>query len=200
MGTAKIVVSLDGTVMQELELSKDRITIGRRPYNDVILNSPSISGEHAMITTMLNECVLEDLNSTNGTYVNGQPVKKHFLQNNDVIELVKFRIQYFDGKHTAQVSSSAASTADAVAGIASLLVLNGANAEQALRITKDVTTLGRAGVQVATISRTAAGFMIAQVEGPSPLVNGQAAAPTGHTLFDGDVIDLSGTQIEFSTR
>ena len=79
MGTAKIIVSMDGEVVRELDLSQERISIGRRPYNDIVLDSPSISGEHAVIVTAHKESILEDLNSTNGTYVNGQLIKKHFL-------------------------------------------------------------------------------------------------------------------------
>ena len=53
-----------------------------------------MSGEHAVIVTILNDSFLEDLGSTNGTMVNGKPIKKHFLQNNDVIELGKYKLKY----------------------------------------------------------------------------------------------------------
>ncbi|HEY8102336.1 MAG TPA: FHA domain-containing protein [Burkholderiaceae bacterium] len=91
---AKIVLSMDGVVLQEMMLSKERITIGRRPHNDLIIDNSAISAEHAVIVTMLNDAFLEDLNSTNGTRINGQPIKKHFLKNNDVIELAKYKIRF----------------------------------------------------------------------------------------------------------
>ena len=89
---AKLILSMDGLVLKELPLAKERTTIGRKPHNDIQIDNLAISGEHAVIVTILNDSFLEDLNSTNGTYVNGQPIKKHFLQNNDVVELGKYRL------------------------------------------------------------------------------------------------------------
>jgi pSer/pThr/pTyr-binding forkhead associated (FHA) protein len=75
-------------------LTKERTTIGRKPHNDIQIDNLAVSGEHAVIVTILNDCFLEDLGSTNGTLVNGNPVKKHFLQNNDVVELGKYRLKF----------------------------------------------------------------------------------------------------------
>jgi hypothetical protein len=91
---AKLILSMDGLVLKEIGLNKERTTIGRKPHNDIQIDNLAISGEHAVIVTILNDSFLEDLNSTNGTYVNGQPIKKHFLQNNDVVELGKYRLKY----------------------------------------------------------------------------------------------------------
>ncbi|HZR03726.1 MAG TPA: FHA domain-containing protein [Burkholderiales bacterium] len=91
---AKLILSLDGAPLREYPLSKERTTIGRKPHNDVVIDNLAVSGEHAMIMTILNDSFLEDLGSTNGTLVNGQPIKKHFLQNNDVIELGKYKLKY----------------------------------------------------------------------------------------------------------
>jgi pSer/pThr/pTyr-binding forkhead associated (FHA) protein len=91
---AKLVLSMDGLVLKEIPLTRERTSIGRKPHNDIQIDNLAISGEHAVIVTVLNDSFLEDLNSTNGTYVNGQPIKKHFLQNNDVVELGKYRIKY----------------------------------------------------------------------------------------------------------
>ena len=91
---AKLILSMDGLVLKEITLSKERMTIGRKPHNDIQIDNLAISGEHAVLVTILNDSFLEDLSSTNGTYVNGQSVKKHFLQNGDVIELGKYRLKY----------------------------------------------------------------------------------------------------------
>lgn len=91
---AKLILSLDGMVLREYPLTKERTTIGRKPHNDVVIDNLAVSGEHAMIMTILNDSFLEDLGSTNGTLVNGQPIKKHFLQNNDVVELGKYKLKY----------------------------------------------------------------------------------------------------------
>jgi pSer/pThr/pTyr-binding forkhead associated (FHA) protein len=93
---AKLILSMDGLVLKEIQLAKERTTIGRKAHNDIQIDNLAISGEHAAIVTILNDSFLEDLNSTNGTYVNGQPIKKHFLQHNDVVELGKYRLKYIN--------------------------------------------------------------------------------------------------------
>ena len=91
---AKLVLSMDGLVLKEIPLNKQRMTVGRKAHNDVQIDNLAISGEHCAVTTILNDSFLEDLNSTNGTYVNGQPVKKHVLEPRDIIELGKYRLKY----------------------------------------------------------------------------------------------------------
>src|SRR5487761_1926881 len=91
---AKLILSMDGLVLKEIPLAKERITIGRKPHNDIQIDNLAVSGEHAVIVTILADSFLEDLGSTNGTFVNGKTVKKHFLQNNDVIELGKYKLKY----------------------------------------------------------------------------------------------------------
>ena len=91
---AKLILSLDGQVIKEFTLTKERSTIGRKPHNDIQIDNLAVSGEHAIIMTILNDSFLEDLGCTNGTLVNGQPVKKHFLQNNDVVEIGKYKLKY----------------------------------------------------------------------------------------------------------
>jgi pSer/pThr/pTyr-binding forkhead associated (FHA) protein len=91
---AKVILSVEGVMVKEIPLARERTTIGRKPNNDIRIDNLAISGEHAAIITMLNDSFLEDLDSTNGTYVNGRPVKKHFLQDGDVIELAKYRLKY----------------------------------------------------------------------------------------------------------
>jgi len=91
---AKLILSLDGQLIKEFTLTKERSTIGRKPHNDVQIDNLAVSGEHAIIMTILKDSFLEDLGSTNGTLVNGQPVKKHFLQDNDVVEIGKYKLKY----------------------------------------------------------------------------------------------------------
>ncbi len=93
---AKLILSMDGLVLKEISLSKERTTIGRKPHNDIQIDNLAVSGEHAVIVTILNDSYLEDLGSTNGTLVNGAPIKKHFLQPNDVIELGKYKLKYIN--------------------------------------------------------------------------------------------------------
>jgi hypothetical protein len=91
---AKLILSMDGLVLKEIPLTKERTSVGRKPHNDIQIDNLAISGEHAVIVMILNDAFLEDLNSTNGTYVNGQPVKKHVLKDNDVVELGKYRLKF----------------------------------------------------------------------------------------------------------
>jgi hypothetical protein len=91
---AKLILSMDGLVLKEIPLTKERLTIGRKPHNDIQIDNLAISGEHAAIVTILNDSFLEDMNSTNGTLVNGQAIKKHFLRNLDVVELGKYKLKY----------------------------------------------------------------------------------------------------------
>ncbi|MBU1235728.1 MAG: FHA domain-containing protein [Gammaproteobacteria bacterium] len=91
---AKVILSVDGVTLKEFPLVRERTSIGRKAQNDIRIDNLAVSGEHAAIITMMNDSFLEDLDSTNGTYVNGRQVKKHFLQDGDVIELAKYRITY----------------------------------------------------------------------------------------------------------
>lgn len=91
---AKLTISKGGMQIETVEITKERTSIGRRPENDVVMDHPAISGHHAAIVTIVQDAFLEDLNSTNGTWVNGQSIKKHFLQNGDVIELGKFQLEF----------------------------------------------------------------------------------------------------------
>ena len=91
---AKLILSMETTMLKEIPLTKERTTIGRKPHNDIQIDNLAISVEHAVVITILNDSFLEDLGSTNGTFVNGQSVKKHFLQNGDTIELGKYRLKF----------------------------------------------------------------------------------------------------------
>src|SRR4051812_12499788 len=90
----KMIVSIDGVVIKEVQLTKDRTTLGRRPYNDIVIDNLAVSGEHAVLAMSGAEVYLEDLNSTNGTYINGKAVKKQLLANNDTVEIGKYKIKF----------------------------------------------------------------------------------------------------------
>src|SRR2546429_5083563 len=103
---AKLILSMDGLVLKEIALTKERTTIGRKPHNDIQIDNLAVSGEHAVIVTILQDSFLEDLGSTNGTVVNGQPIKKHFLQNSDIIELGKYKLKYVNEAVTGQAKAA----------------------------------------------------------------------------------------------
>ncbi len=94
--TAKMILSLDGAVLQECPLDRERMTIGRKDDNDIVINNLAVSSHHAAIITIMNDSFIEDLDSTNGMMVNGEAVKKRFLQNNDLVEIGKYKLKYIN--------------------------------------------------------------------------------------------------------
>ncbi|MDE1921827.1 MAG: FHA domain-containing protein [Gammaproteobacteria bacterium] len=95
---ARLMLSLDGQVLAEYNMNKERYTIGRLPDNDIRIDNPAVSGHHSLIINILNDSFLEDLNSTNGTYVNGKLIKKHAMQHGDVITVGHHQLRFVDGQ------------------------------------------------------------------------------------------------------
>ena len=276
---AKLILSVDGQVLKEYQLSKERTLIGRKPHNDIPIDNLAVSGEHAAIITILNDSFIEDLGSTNGTMVNGKPVKKHFLQNNDVVEIGKHKLKYFNDAPTAATAAdfektmiirnpakaapppvadksmgdtqtnlkalatepprptptpaappapapaaaspvvtsppapaparpatpapaAAPAPAPAAGGTplreAAIQVLSGAAAGRTLDLTKNLTTIGKPGLQVAVITKRPNGYFITHVEGATfPTLNGASMGGQAHALGDHDLIEIAGVKMEF---
>ncbi len=191
----KMIVSLDDIVIKEVQLTKDRTALGRRPYNDIVIDNLAVSGEHAVLQMSGHDVYVEDLNSTNGTYVNGKAVKKHLLQNGDFVEIGKYRIQFSN-----EVSPAAANAAPAQSS-AAIKVMTGAAAGREVALLKVVTTLGKPGIAVAVITNRAGSFVIAHVEGSKPtLLNGAPIGTEPVALRSGDQLELAGTQMQFVQR
>ena len=102
----KMIVSIDGVVIREVQVTKDRTSVGRRPYNDVVIDNLAVSGEHAVLQMSGNEVYLEDLNSTNGTFVNGKAVKKQLLNDSDMVEIGKYKIKYVNEASSGAVDKA----------------------------------------------------------------------------------------------
>jgi FHA domain len=168
---AKLILSMDGLVLKEIPLSKERTTIGRKAHNDIQIDNLAVSGEHAVIVTILNDSFMEDLGSTNGTLVNGNPVKKHFLQNNDVIELGKYKLKF--------IQEAGAQPAAAAADFEKTMVLR----PSAMKAAADqAKAAGGTGAQAAQAARQAALQAVgtaAQAAGiaEKPATPGAAAVP-----------------------
>ncbi|HKB58404.1 MAG TPA: FHA domain-containing protein [Gallionellaceae bacterium] len=240
---AKLILSMDGAVLKEYVLNKERMTIGRKSHNDVVIDNLAVSGEHAAIVTILNDSFLEDLDSTNGVMVNGTQVKKHFLQNNDVIEIGKYKLKYLNDQPsqttaadfertmvlrapakkpeaaptpmaqtqtqgrvteaTGKFPEMADTTAQhPVSGggspAAAVQILTGPNAGKELELVKNLTTLGKPGLQVAVLTRRPNGYFITHVEGATyPVLNGAQLDEHPHQLKDHDIIELAGIKMEF---
>lgn len=215
----KMIVSIDEVVIKEVQLTKDRTTFGRRPYNDVVIDNLAVSGEHAVVLMSGADVVVEDLNSTNGTYVNGRAVKKQLLQNGDTIELGKYKVRYLsdaaqdaadapavplarpsvpNGAPTGFGDSGLADNLDTQIHPASIRVLSGPAAGREVQLNKVVTTVGRPAVAVAAITKRHQGYVVHHVEGGgSPSLNGNPISVDPVPLRNGDVIELAGTRIQF---
>ncbi len=216
----KMIVSIDGVVIKEVQLTKDRTSLGRRPYNDIVIDNLAVSGEHAVLQMTGSEVHVEDLNSTNGTYVNGKAVKKQLLQNSDTLEIGKYKIKYVNEvadagfEKTMMIKSGSAGLAAAVAPApaavpvaaavsgavpnAAIKVMSGAAAGREVPLVKVVTTIGKPGVAVAAITKRPHGFVIAHVEGANrPSLNGMPIGAEPVVLKNGDLLELAGTQMQF---
>ena len=219
----RLILSMDGLVLKEIPLNKENLTIGRRPSNDIQIDNLAISGEHARIVTILDDSFLEDLDSTNGTLVNGQPISRHVLKNNDVIELGKYKLKFMseaavgEFDNTAQLRAAGLSTEPepertfADTQIMSprpvappppiprvtIRLLNGPNAGKAVELAKLLTTLGKPGVQVAVISRRSEGVFLTHVEGARfPTVNNSEIGGEAFLLRNKDIVEIAGIRIE----
>ena len=225
----KLVVSLDGVVIKDVQITKDKTTLGRRPYNDIVIDNLAVSGEHAVLQMLGNDVFIEDLNSTNGTYINGKAIKKQLLAHNDTVEIGKYKIKYLveegsDYEKTMIMRQGSVGMAtgvphtpynqtspmpnlaspgqhhgtSATAVAASIKVLSGAAAGKSVTLTKVVTTVGKPGVQVASITKRPTGYVLAHVEGAQrPSINGVALVTDTAPLSNGDLIELAGTQMQF---
>jgi pSer/pThr/pTyr-binding forkhead associated (FHA) protein len=205
---SKLVVSLDNVIIKDVLISKDRTTLGRRPYNDIVIDNLAVSGEHAVLLAVGEDVFIEDLNSTNGTYINGKAIKKQLLSHNDTVEIGKYRIKFLsedvgDYEKTMVLRPGAFAphvpAQPAVSTLpASIKVLNGGAAGREVLLTKVVTTVGKPGTQVASITKRPTGYVLSHVEGANrPSVNGDGLVAEVHALKNGDIIELAGTQMQF---
>jgi FHA domain len=215
---AKIIVSLDDTLIKVVPLNKDRMTLGRRPYNDIVVDNLAVSGEHAALQVIGRDYFIEDLNSTNGTYINEQKIKRQILKNGDTIEIGKYSIKYVLDGANAQVSTTAPSL-DATDNDAELLseekkplfeqtkfaeayvaikILSGASSGKELPLVKVVTTIGKPGEAVIAITKRPKSYMVAHVEGAiRPSLNGVSFGIDAVPLKNGDLFELAGTAMQF---
>ena len=198
----KMIVSIDGVVIKEVQLTKDKTTLGRRPYNDIVIDNLAISGEHAVFEVQGSQVYLEDMDSTNGTYVNGKAAKRLLLQHGDLIDVGKYKIKFDDqSEASASAPSGQAPTKLSdlpVSATAFIKGLTGAAAGREVPLSKMVTTVGKPGVAVAAITRRHGGFFVHHVEGAgNPTLNGAPFGVEPTALKNGDVIELAGTQMQF---
>ena len=187
----KLLLSTASQHLRQIVIDKPRLTIGRRPYNDIMLDDLTVSGEHALLLTRAGASVIEDLRSRNGTLVNDEPVIQRALLDGDRIEIGIYRLQYVieplipEGDRPPEWACVEALSGDAIGKV--------------IAIDRAIVSLSNASGQVAVISRRKNGFFITHLEGTTfPLVNGESTGLISRLLRADDLIELAGTIFRFS--
>lgn len=201
----QLIVSVEGVEIKHEYLQKDRTTLGRSPDNDIVLENMVVSGHHCVFELRgLADVFIEDLRSTNGTYINGKMVKRQRLHDGEVIAIGNFRIQFLEATERPS-GFSAETTAMKFDGEASpkvvhaiFQVLNGSSAGLEMPVVKAVTTFGKPGVCVVAVSHRRDGYYVAHLDGASPpTLNGDAIGDNPVLLSNHDVLELASTRMLF---
>ena len=226
MIVAKLILSLNGTVINQYFIDKPSLTIGREEGNDIAIEDPVLSRQHARVLTVEKDQIIEDLQSRNGTLLNGRPLTRQILQHGDVIQLGSHHLRYMSTRlaadadlertmlikglsRTAEAADQAAPVTVVPAGRQSkarlpeghVRVLAGSGhseSAEALRLDRVIATFGTPGEQLLVIARRPQGYILAHVEGRQfPQVNGQSIGTTPYSLRDGDLIEMADWRLEF---
>lgn len=201
----QLIASVEGVEIKHVYLQKDRTTLGRNADNDIVFDNMVVSGRHCMFELKgLADAYIEDLHSTNGTYINGKMVKRQRLHDGEVIAIGNFRIQYLaaserpSGFSQTQAMKLDASGRPARQSHAVFQVLNGSSEGLEMPVVKAVTTFGKPGVSVVAVSHRRDGFYVAHLDGDRrPSLNGDAIGEQPVLLSNHDVLELAGTRMLF---
>lgn len=217
---AKLILKFSNEVIDHIDLRQGDMKIGRRPGTDIQIDNLAVSGEHANLFTIGDDTFVQDLGSTNGTFVNNKQITKHHLRNGDTISIGKHTLVYVsEDDHASDVTEDFSKTviispssmpaaapkpaaAPSATGRGVIIILNGANSGKQIPLTKSVTSLGKTGKKAGSIVQTESGFMLTPSEGSNenPVLNGRPVPSEGTLLKNGDVIEVSGTRIQFALK
>jgi len=207
---ARLILMHDGAVIREYLLDKERTVVGRKPHNDIHLEDPTISGEHAVFLKMKHVYV-EDLGSTNGVILNGKRVTKRQLSSGDIVRIGRHEFKFVDeesGQFDKTVMIPAANFSEKLdttvvqkAGL--VKVVSGPKAGEQILLNKPYTTLGNPGVQVAVIAKRGSNFFLMPMSGMGdksnpPRLNDKPIGAQSMALKNGDIIEVAGTKMQFS--
>jgi hypothetical protein len=185
---AKIIITSEGKLVNEVELVKERVTIGRKPHNDIVLDHRAVSSQHATVTLLLDDAILEDLGSTNGTLIQGERIARQKLAHGDKLTIAIFELQYVATPLKARPSGF-------------VEVLNGAHVGKKIHLSKPLTTVGKPGSAVVAITYASGHYSASRIDGEvGAAVNGSLLGNGPHALGHGDVIDLDGTRMVFLSK
>ena len=185
---AKVIITSENNLVQEVELAKERVTIGRKPYNDIVIDHRAVSGQHATITVMLEDAILEDLGSTNGTFVNGEKVFRKKLSDGATVNIATFELKYVASPPKPQPTGH-------------IEVMNGAHKGKRLALNKPLTTIGKPGEAVVAITYADGAYLASRIDGEAgPAINNAVLEEVPRRLVHGDVLNLAGTSMTFLDR
>jgi hypothetical protein len=206
---SRLILTHDGAVIREYRLTNERTTVGRKPHNDIHLEDPTVSGDHAVFLK-LQHVYVEDLGSTNGVVLNGKRISKRQLNHGDVVKIGRHEFKFVDdtaGEFDKTVMIPAASTPVKQQGITPkkgfVKVMNGPKSGEQIILNKPYTTLGSPGVQVAVIAKRGNNFFLMPMSGVGddsnpPKLNNQPIGAQSMPLKSGDVIEVAGTRLQFN--
>ena len=191
-------LTLDGRPLPDIVLTRERTTFGRRHYNDIVVDHLAVSGEHAAFVLRAGQVWVEDLQSANGTFLNGKAVVQATpFGPDDLLEIGRYRFRLQPGTDDQDLQATPGSTPK-VPAQARLRLLNGPASGQDMVLTKDATALGKAGRTVAAIRRVGQGHLMAWTDGPEPpTVNGIPLGPDPVPLEAGDLLMVAGIRMQF---
>ncbi len=220
----KLEFSFNSSRLGDFALDKEIMTIGRKDDNDIRIENLAVSGHHAKLLTIFDDSFLEDLDSTNGTYVNGQPIRKHPLKHGDVIVIGKHELRYINdsrstgdddktvlirrqpgqttnpGPNLDEPINMAESAADFLSA-AKLQILNGKGAGKEMALAKASVKLGRSGNEVVQINKRPDGHFLVSLDQDNQngqlTINGEAVGSRAVKLNNHDVIEINKLKIEY---
>ncbi len=203
---ARLIITHQGTVIKEYDLSKEKVTVGRKPSNDIILDDPTVSGVHAAFLHM-QHTYIEDLNSTNGVKLNGKAVNKRQLNHGDLVLIGQHEFKFIDDavqdfESTVVIAPPVQASAETRKPVkASVIITKGAKEGESIALNKPYTKLGSAS-QVAVIARRGENYylmpMTGGAQGDSPKLNGKQIGAESMLLSYGDIIEVAATQLKFT--
>ena len=203
----QLIASVEGVEIKHVYLQKDRTTLGRAPDNDIVFDNMVVSGHHCVFDLKgLADVYIEDLRSTNGTYINGKMVKRQRLHDGDVVAIGNFRVQYKEAtERPSQFGETTAMALDEVGRPKQLhavfQVLNGSSAGLEMPVVKAVTTFGKPGTCVVSVSHRREGYFIAHLDGAvQPTLNRDSMGDVPVMLSNHDVVEIAGTRMLFQLK
>lgn len=198
----QLIATVEGVEIKHVYLTRDKTTLGRKDTNDIVLDNLVVSSRHCVFELKgLADVFIEDVGSTNGTFVNNRRIQRQQLQDGDVIAIGNFRIQFLSASGDSGFGQTTAfDTQSMGTGLlhASFRVLNGSSAGLEVPVVKAVTTFGKPGVAVVAVSHRRSGFFVAHLDGETAtMLNGKPLGADPVMLSDDDVLELAGTRMQF---